>query len=171
MIDEDKPVTQAFFAEWVGISERHVRNLLQKGTLRQGGSLLEWTQDYTGSLRDEAAARATSNGLVLSDERAALAKAQRERVERENKVERDEYVETWRLEAACKFSADAISARFSRLPEDIKRAAPDVSPKVLAIVEDAVARVLLEAETLRLPIDAQLAGCRGGDDDEPGRGD
>lgn len=75
--------TQAEFGRLVGISQSAVSDLVRRDVLKPGATLGQWLLEYCGNLREVAAGRLASGGLDLVAERAALAKAQRERIELE----------------------------------------------------------------------------------------
>lgn len=161
-VDLDAPVRQTEFAELVGITQPAVSQLQFEGTLKAGEPLRAWLLAYCHRLREQAAGRATSNGLSLADERAALAKAQRERVERENAIARGELRPVGDLELALASSWARGSAILEAVPTAIKRAAPEASPRVLEIVEQEISRARNEIADLALPLELQLDQARGG---------
>ena len=55
MLDLASPVTQARFAEVVGITQPAVSDLCARDILREGGSVGEWLHDYCARLREQAA--------------------------------------------------------------------------------------------------------------------
>lgn len=83
-------ITQADFGRLVGVTQAAVSDLKQRGILPAGGSGSEWLTAYTAHLRAQAAGRAGE--LDLSQERAALARVQRELGELKLAEERRELV-------------------------------------------------------------------------------
>ena len=155
-VDLDAPVRQTEFAEIVGITQPAVSQLQFEGTLRPGEPLRAWLLAYCHRLREQAAGRATGNGLSLADERAALAKAQRERVERENAIARGELRPVSDLELVLASVGSRATAILEAVPASIRRAAPEASVRVLAIVEQEIGRACNEVAELNLPIELQL---------------
>lgn len=79
------------FANLVGISATRAGQLRRNGVLA-GDSLPELVRSYCTHLREQAAGRASGGSLDLAQERAALAAAQRQRIEREEQVARGELI-------------------------------------------------------------------------------
>ena len=79
------------FAGLVGISAARAGQLRRNGVL-VGDSLPELVRSYCTHLREQAAGRASGGSLDLAQERAALAAAQRQRIEREEQVARGELI-------------------------------------------------------------------------------
>jgi len=155
-IDLDAPVRQSEFAELVGITQPAVSQLQFEGTLKSGDPLRAWLLAYCHRLREQAAGRATTNGLNLADERAALAKAQRERVERENAVARGELRPVGDLELCLASTAARIAAILEALPGSIKRLVPELPARAVALIEQDIVRARNEAAEWELPIELQL---------------
>jgi len=163
LIDLNKQVSQAEFAQMVGISERHARTLAARGIIEAGANGRAWIKSYAGHLREEAAARSATNGLSLPDERAALARAQTERIRRENLAALAELAPAAHLRIALDHAADSIAPVLQAASQRIKAAIPDLPPRALALLDEALARCNEELATLRLPIDEQLDQACGRD--------
>jgi len=93
------------FASLVGLSTERARQLRRAGTLT-GETVAELVQSYTANLRAQAAGRAGQ--LNLSDERAALARAQREKLEREAALAKRELLRATEVELAVAALARVI---------------------------------------------------------------
>jgi phage terminase Nu1 subunit (DNA packaging protein) len=68
-------VTEAQMAALLGIATRNVRDWASRGVLvkagpRKGYKTVESLHNYLGSMRDQAAGRATTGGRTLADEKA-----------------------------------------------------------------------------------------------------
>ena len=80
LIDMAGRATQAALADLVGVTQPTISNLMAEGKLPATGTLGELLHAYCQRLRDQAAGRLGSElgGLDLVQERAALAREQRE---------------------------------------------------------------------------------------------
>ena len=85
-------ITQAEFAVIIGVSEAKVSQLVAEGVIQRGQIAHMWLLEYCERLREVAAGRASveAGGLDLVQERAALARSQREAQEIKNAVARGE---------------------------------------------------------------------------------
>lgn len=81
MLNLDRPVSQADFAALVGVTESAISQAVSEGRLEAGATGRRWLLAYCDRLREQAAGRGSDGPLSLVDERAALARAQRMRVE------------------------------------------------------------------------------------------
>ena len=99
----DKPAKVADFCRLVGIGRQRVTTLRTNGQIT-GATLGEWVRSYCENLREAAAGRSNGDGpLNLAQERAALAQAQRRRLEREERVAAGELINRARaLESYCR---------------------------------------------------------------------
>lgn len=99
-------------AEWLGVSERRVRQLRDEGVLWEArpGFYDLWAAvaRYITYLR--------KGSSDLNDERAALTKAKREAAEMENRVRRGELLEAREIEAGLQTALLNIRSRFLALP-------------------------------------------------------
>ena len=137
------PMTQQDFAELVGISQPKVSNLLADGVLDRGATGLEWLRAYAERLREMAAGRqgADAGGLDLVQERAALARAQRESQEMKNSIVRQEYAPVLLLAEVLATASQAVVDRFDRLPLLLKTVAPEITE----VSRQAIDRLLADA--------------------------
>jgi phage terminase Nu1 subunit (DNA packaging protein) len=76
-MDLTATVSMAAFSRIVGVTPGRISQLVQAGVLATEGTLAEWLLAYCEQLRTQAAGRASSGPLDLSQERAALALEQR----------------------------------------------------------------------------------------------
>ncbi len=99
-------------AEWLGVSERRVRQLRDEGVLWEARpgfyDLRAAVARYITYLR--------KGSSDLNDERAALTKAKREAAEMENRVRRGELLEAREIEAGLQTALLNIRSRFLALP-------------------------------------------------------
>ena len=89
-----RPPKVADFCRLVGVSWQRVTVLRQNGHVT-GETMAAWIGSYCANLRQQAAGRG-DDALVLTQERAALAAAQRRKLEREERVAERELV-VWKV--------------------------------------------------------------------------
>lgn len=136
----NQTITQAVFAELIGVSEARVSQLMASGAIRQGETAGQWLRSYTERLRDQAAGRMGENGgLDLVQERAALAKAQRVNQELKNAVARGEYAPVGLLADVLGKASGAVVDRFDQLPGKLHKACPDLPEAARGAVMEVVA--------------------------------
>lgn len=111
-----KLYTSKVVADWLGLTERRVRQLRDEGII----------EEYSPGLYD---LRATTRRYIaflrsgsLADERARLTKAKREAAEMENDLRRGELHRTDEIEAGIKTMLLNIRGRFLSLPAKLSPA-------------------------------------------------
>lgn len=122
----DAPISQAEFAQIVGISEARVSTLISEGVLVKGDSAHGWLLGYCERLRDMAAGRASLGGLDLVQERAALARSQREAQELKNAVARGEFAPIGLLADVLGEASSAVVDRMDQIEGQLRKACPDL---------------------------------------------
>ena len=122
----DAPISQAEFAQIVGISEARVSTLISEGVLVKGDSAHSWLLGYCERLRDMAAGRASVGGLDLVQERAALARSQREAQELKNAVARGEFAPIGLLADVLGEASSAVVDRMDQIEGQLRKACPDL---------------------------------------------
>ncbi len=174
----DAPISQAEFAQIIGVSEARVSQLVSEGVLTRGETAAEWVIAYCERLRDQAAGRlGDSLGLDLVQERAALAREQRIGQEIKNAVARKEYAPVGLLADVLGQAASAVVDRFEQLEGMLKKACPDLPDEAKTTVMTVIAQARNQwiAGTERLvadSIDAMLAeAALDGDAPDPFPGD
>lgn len=135
----DAPWTQQAFGELVGISQPAVSELLRSGVLPNGGTGRQWLLAYCQRLREQAAGRYTEGPLDLAQERAALARTQREGIEIKNAVLRGEYAAVSLLAEVLANASQAVSERFEHLPGHLRKSIPDLPAPVIDQVMTVIA--------------------------------
>lgn len=132
----DQVTSQADFAEMIGVSEARVSQLMADGVMPRGGTAHEWLLAYCDRLRDQAAGRAgaESGGLDLVQERAGLARSQREAQDLKNAVARGEYAPVGLLADVLGRASSSVVDRFDMLEGDLRKACPDIPDDVLMTV-------------------------------------
>ncbi len=135
------PVSQALFGEAVGISQQAVSELVRAGVLAEGGTAAEWLLAYCGRLREQAAGRFSEGPLDLAQERAALARSQREGNEIKNQVLRGEYAAVTLLAEVLASASQSVADRFEHLPGLLRKTMPDLPQpavdQVMAVIAAA----------------------------------
>ena len=111
-----KLYTSKVVADWLGLTERRVRQLRDEGIIEEHSPCLydlrATTRRYISYLRSGS----------LADERARLTKAKREAAEMENDLRRGELHRTAELEAGSKTMLLNIRGRFLSLPAKLSPA-------------------------------------------------
>ena len=168
----DQTVSQAEFAEMVGVSEARVSQLVSERVIAKGDTAHGWLVAYCERLRDQAAGRAGSEigGLDLVQERAALAREQREGQAIKNAVARKEFAPVGLLADVLGMASSAVVDRFDQLEGSLRKACPDLPDEAKTTVQQVIAAARNEwiRSTERLvteAIDAMLAAQD--DDDTP----
>jgi phage terminase Nu1 subunit (DNA packaging protein) len=133
-------ITQAEFAELVGLSEARVSQLFSEGILDRGGVAIDWIRAYVERLRNMAVERGSHGELDLAQERAALTREQRIGVAMKNDVSRTEFAPTPVLQHVLCLASESIASKLDTLPARLKAAAPELSESALAAISTEVAR-------------------------------
>jgi phage terminase Nu1 subunit (DNA packaging protein) len=161
-----EPATNEVFAAIVGISDARGSQLKAEGVLpEQGGSLLQWLRAYIARLREVAAGRYSEGPLDLGQERAALARSQREGIEIKNAVLRGEFARIELLTQVLATASQAVSDRFDHLPAMVRRACPTLPEAALRPVLTVIAAA--RDEWVRSTVEL-VARDLAADDDEDG---
>ncbi|MDR0212514.1 MAG: hypothetical protein LBJ15_00745 [Comamonas sp.] len=137
----DAPISQAEFAQLIGVSEARVSQLLSENVLTRGETAHEWLLAYCDRLRDQAAGRAGLGGADLVLERALLTRSQREAQDLKNAVARGEYAPIGALADVLGMASSAVVDRMDQVEGQMRKACPDLPEEVRAIV----LRVLADA--------------------------
>ena len=138
----DAHISQAEFAQMVGVSEASISKRVSDGVLTRGECAHAWLIAYCEHLRDQAAGRLGETlGLDLVQERAGLARAQREAQEIKNAVARGEYAPIGILADVLALASSAIVDRLDQLEGQLRKACPDLSEEarlvILRVIADA----------------------------------
>lgn len=152
-------LTQSGIAEAIGISQQAVSEIERRGICDRSMPLLQWWRAYTSHLREQAAGRLASGDLDLATERAALARAQRERVEMQNAVTRKELAPSYLIEEILASAGARMGAIFDAIPGNLRRRNQNLTAADLETVasEIAKARNIAAAMTLDDLIDTDAA--------------
>ena len=153
----DAPISQAEFAQIVGVSEASISSRVSSGVLVRGDTAHEWLITYCEHLRDTAAGRGSGGlgGLDLVQERAALARSQREAQDLKNAVARGEYAPIGVLADVLGQASSAVVDRMDQVEGHLRKACPDL-PEDARVV---VLRVLADARNEWIRSTAQLVSA------------
>lgn len=165
---EENP-KQSEIAAHLDISDRRVREIATEWGLDSADlSLGEWRIRYIRQLRERAAGREGAGDLDLVQERAALAREQREGQAIKNAVARREYAPVGLLADVLGMAASAVVDRFDQLEGALRKACPDLPDEAKTTVQQVIANARNEwlrgtAALVADGLDAMLAG----QDEEP----
>ncbi|CAN7364926.1 hypothetical protein LJR118_002164 [Acidovorax sp. LjRoot118] len=147
----------------VSLSEARISQLVADGVLVRGDSAQEWLAAYCERLRDQAAGRLGDGvgGLDLVQERAALAREQREGQAIKNAVARKEYAPVGLLADVLGQAASAVVGRFDQLEATLRKACPDLPHEAKIAILQVIASARNEwirstAKLVSQSVDAML---------------
>lgn len=165
----DQVISQAEFAEIVGLSEARVSQLISEGMLERGATAHQWLIGYCERLRDIAAGRASqeSGGLDLVQERAALAREQRIAQALKNAVSRQEYAPIGMLSDVLAAASSAVVDRFDALDGTLRKACPDLPDEARTAVHQVIASARNEWIRATERLIAQRVDDLMAEDDQP----
>ena len=132
------PISQAEFAQIIGVSEARASTLVSDGVLTRGETAHEWLLAYCERIRDMAAGRASMGGLDLVQERAALARSQREAQDMKNAVARGEYAPVGALADVLAKASASVVGRMDQMEGNLRKACPNLPVEAL----DAVLKLM-----------------------------
>ena len=140
LIDMEQQATQASLAALVGVTQPTISKLMADGKIPASGTLGELLLAYCQRLRDQAAGRlGDSLGLDLVQERAALAREQREGQAIKNAVARKEFAPIGLLADVLGMASSAVVDRFDQLEGALKKACPDLPDEAKTTVLRVIA--------------------------------
>ncbi|MCO5103798.1 MAG: hypothetical protein M9919_07300 [Burkholderiaceae bacterium] len=171
VIDLSMQGTQTALADLVGVTQPTVSNLMTEGKLPSSGTLGELLLAYCARLRDQAAGRlGDSMGLDLVQERAALAREQREGQAIKNAVARKEFAPVGLLADVLGMAASAVVDRFDQLEGQLRKACPDLPDEAKVTLQTVIASARNEwiRSTERAVFDRIDAMLTDPDDDDHG---
>ena len=172
VVDLSGAFSQTALAELVGVTQPAISAMVSDGKLQGDGTLGEVLQAYCQRLRLQAAGRMGDEvgGLDLVQERAALAREQREGQAIKNAVARREYAPIGLLADVLGRAGGAVVDRFDQLEGALKKACPDLPDEAKTTVLRAIAAARNEwvRETAQLvaeSLDEMLAADEGESDE------
>lgn len=140
VIDLSMQGTQTALAELVGVTQPTISNLMTDGKIPATGTLGELLRAYCARLRDQAAGRMGENTtLDLVQERAALAREQREGQAIKNAVARREYAPVGLLADVLGMAASSVVDRFDQLEGALRKACPDLPDEAKTTLQQVIA--------------------------------
>lgn len=156
----DQVISQQQFGAIVGISQPAVSQMMTKEILSPGGTGRQWIAEYCSHLREVAAGRGANNDIDLAEERAKLARAQREGQEIKNKVARGTYAPIEALTDVLAAASQAVVDRLDQIPAALARVCPDlpVAVRELVMTQIASARNEMVRKTISIFADALEPG-------------
>ena len=135
LIDLDATATQAEFARITGIDQAAVSRMVG-AVLTEGASLQTWIQELLRHRGELAAGR--SGGLA--SERERVARAQAERIERENQLKAAQLIPAEQFTSALADVAAQMVPILEGLPGRIRKRAPAATVAMIKVVEDEIIR-------------------------------
>jgi phage terminase Nu1 subunit (DNA packaging protein) len=162
---DSKTYSQTTLGALVGVLQPRISQLMTMGVIPEAVTLGEAMLAYCAYMREIAAGRSTNGPLDLAQERAALARSQREGVDLKNAILRGEYAELRVLEQLLAAAAQAVVERMDHLPGLLHAACPDLPPAAVdqLMTTLATARNEWQRSTARLVVE-QVAAIE--DEDE-----
>lgn len=134
-------LTQQEIAEHLDLSQPAVSQLMEQlGIDYRNTPIGEIRILYIRRLREQAAGRAALGDLDLAGERAALAKAQRERIEMQNAVTRKELAPVALIEEVLTRAASKVAGLLDAIPGMVRRRVPSLSADEIELITTEVAR-------------------------------
>ena len=149
MVDLGSKGTQEQLAALVGVSQQAVSLVAGRGVLQPGATLGEWLLAYCEHLRGIAAGRGGDDGVELSRERAALARAQTERIEMMNAERRRELAPARLLEDLLARTASRAARVLETIPGEIRRRLPSATSDDIQAVTTIVSKARNVIASLR----------------------
>lgn len=133
-------LTQQEIADHLDLSQAAVSLLMgELGMDWKAASLADIRVAYIRRLREIAAGRATNGDLDLATERAALARAQRERIEMKNAVDRGELAPVSLIEEVLTKAAARTAGILDAIPGMVRRRVPQLSADEIDLIAVQVA--------------------------------
>lgn len=157
--------TQREAGEHLDLSERSIRDLeVALGLKGQDYTLSKIRVAYIRKQREEAAGRAAEGDMSLATERAALARAQREKIEMQNAVTRRELAPTAMIEEILANVGVRAAKLLETIPGELRRRNPNMSSDELGAVAEIVAKARNAAANISMA-DLEMDEDGGDDDD------
>ncbi|MCW6506900.1 hypothetical protein [Lichenifustis flavocetrariae] len=148
--NHETTVSAATLASWLGLSDRAVRDLAEKGFVvraeRGRYDLQASIRKYASHLRDVAAGRNVDPALHmnLTGKRASLAEAQAEGQKIKNAQARGELVSIVEVESRWSDIIAKARSRFLALPRRIRDVLPQLSSSDVLKIDVEIRKVLTE---------------------------
>jgi len=150
MIDMDEVITLGEFAEIIGVTPRAARGMAEAGVVCKGVTGRAMLRAYCSHLREVGASRAAAGDLDLAGERAALARAQRERIEMQNAVTRAELAPAAAIEVVLVAAGTHVARILRAVPAAVRARVPSLASEELELVAAEVDKACAIAAAVRL---------------------
>ncbi|MBS3996605.1 MAG: hypothetical protein KGZ67_04610 [Hydrogenophaga sp.] len=168
-----EPVTQSEFADWIGVTQQAVSDMVGRGVLHPGQSLKEWMRAYCNHMRGVAAGRGSD--AELARERAELTRINSQRARLKLEMEQGESAPIAAIEQVLASIGRGIGGHLEPLPGVIHKLCPDLTPEALKQVQAAVSKAcdLAVSASLDLLTEPDEEAAPDGDDlfPQPAAGD
>jgi terminase small subunit / prophage DNA-packing protein len=134
-------LTQKEIAEHLDLDQSQVSRLCaEMGIDWKAAGMGEIRVLYIRKLREQAAGRATTGDLDLASERAALARASREKIDLQNAVTRKQLAPVSLIEEVLARAGARVAGVLDAVPGTIKRRFPDLPAEVRMVIKTEVAK-------------------------------
>ena len=162
-----EPVTQVEFADWIGVTQQAVSDMVTRGVLQPGQSLKEWMRAYCNHMRGVASGRGSD--AELAKERAELTRVNSQRARIKLEVEQGETAPVAAIEQVLASIGRGIAGKLEPLPGTLHKLCPELTPEALVAVQRAISdacdlAVSASLELLVDPDEDAEAGANAGDD-------
>ncbi|WP_242683691.1 terminase small subunit [Paenalcaligenes suwonensis] len=140
-MDLTKRISQAKFAQLVGITQPAVSGLISRGILQVRDTGENWVIAYCGHLRDIASGRTGSNaeGFDPDKELGRLRAAQADKVEMANLERRAELAPVSVIEEVLVRSGVKVASLLDAIPSSIKRRVPSLTDAEIGFIRREIA--------------------------------
>ena len=145
-----EPVTQADFADWIGVTQQAVSDMVGRGVLQPGQSLKEWTKAYCNHMRGVASGRGSD--AELAKERAHATRVARERNEIKLAVDLGQFAPVTGLELVLATVGGTVAARLEALMPKLHKLCPELTPQAVALGQREVKQACDEAAAASLAL-------------------
>jgi phage terminase Nu1 subunit (DNA packaging protein) len=134
-------LTQQAIADHLDLSQPSVSILMgELGIDWKAADLDQIRIAYIRRLREQAAGRAATGDLDLATERAALARAQREKIEMANAVTRGELAPVILIEEVLTKAASKVAGVLDAIPGMVRRRLPQLGAEDIAMIGAEIAK-------------------------------
>ena len=138
-LDLSNSGSQSDLAELVGVSQPAISQLMTAGKIPPAGTLGELVRAYVRHMQQQADIRQGSGLLDLVQERAALARTQREGYEIKNTALLSEYAPTPLLKDVLHVVSDNVTASLDQMERTLPARFPGLPADALRVVRDVIA--------------------------------
>lgn len=142
--------SQVVIADVVGLTPSMVSDLGKRGIITIGQPLRDQVRSYCAHIREQAAGRAGTGPLSLADERAALAKSQRERIDMQNAITRREYGPIAQIEYSIADTMAQAANMLDSIPGKLRLANDKLTSDDLNLVAAVIAKVRNDVSNLEI---------------------